>query len=132
MAKSMLATGPIAFLAAMPVAAQPLSDSSLVDAQRMALRSTIRAGCPPARNDDEIVVCGSREAEQQRHRLPLPVARVPTSADSAGGEQRAALAADSSHCTTVGRDQQCNGGLDLIGIGFTIVRAVIEAAARRD
>ena len=117
----------IALLAA-PVNAQSSSaiDQAIAD-QRTGLRAQLRLDCPRPEDDEEIVVCGSREEQDRRYRLP-PVEGAPQgAADRAGGEQRAALAIDSSTCTTVGRDQQCNGGLDMIGIGFTIARAIAQA-----
>jgi hypothetical protein len=53
---------------------------------------------------------------------------APPVADGAG----AALAIDTSRCTTVGRDSQCTSGLDVIGIGVAIARAIVQAAANRD
>ena len=92
----------------------------------------MRLDCPPAADDEEIIVCGSRAEDNDRHRLPLAAQPQPGAADRAGGEQRAALAIDSSRCTTVGRDQSCGGGLDVIGIGFAVARAVAQALANRD
>ncbi|WP_206185339.1 hypothetical protein [Sphingosinicella sp. CPCC 101087] len=116
---------------ASPAGAQPVDVDGLVAAQRETLRSAMRLDCPPAGADEEIVVCGSRDPGRE-HRLPLPVAREPRAGDRAAGEQRAALDIDSSRCTPVGRAQQCSGGLDVIGIAFTMARALGQALADED
>lgn len=110
-------------------AAQPGAPEDPVGRQREELREAIFPPCPRPVGS-EIVVCGRREEEEARaHRLPaLP--GTPGAADRAGGEQRDALAIDSSRCTTVGRHQQCSGGLDLLGIGVTVVRALVAIRAR--
>ena len=131
MTKSRKALPLLALLAATPAVAQPVDAERLVEAQREALRASMRLDCPAAGENDEIVVCGSRD-EDRDQRLPLPVPREPRAADRAAGEQRAALDIDSSRCTAVGRAQQCNGGLDMIGIGFAIARAIGAAIADPD
>ena len=40
--------------------------------------------------------------------------------------------AGSERCSAVGRDQQCGGGFDMIGIGFAIVRGIAQALVNRD
>ena len=121
-----------AALIAAPAGAQQLDAGGLVETQREALRTALRIACPPPEEEGEIVVCGTREERDRRHRLPPSPGAYPAAADRAGGEQRAALAIDSGRCTAVGRDQQCNRGLDMIGIGFAIARAVAQAIANRD
>ena len=118
----------IALIAA-PAGAQQTADQAIA-AQRSGLREALRLDCPPAADDEEIVVCGTRD-EASRQRL-TPVEQSRGAGDRAGGEQRAALAIDTSSCTAVGRDQQCSGGLDMIGIGFTIARAILRAVASPD
>jgi hypothetical protein len=115
---------------ASPGGAQPIDPERLIEAQRDSLRSAMRLDCPPA-GTEEIVVCGSRE-QGREHRLPLPAPREATAADRAAGEQRAALDIDTSRCTPVGRAQQCSGGLDVIGIAFTVARAIGQAIAEED
>jgi hypothetical protein len=128
-AKSRIAPGLLAaLLAAAPAGAQQSADQAIA-AQRSGLRQALRLDCPRG-EDDEILVCGSRE-EERRQRLP-PIEPAPSAADRAGGEQRAALATDTSRCTAVGRDQSCTRGLDMVGIGFAIARAVVQAIANRD
>jgi hypothetical protein len=91
------------------------------------VRDLIQRQCPAG--SDEIVVCGRRE-RPERYRLPLPAAPAPSPRDQAGGEQREALAIDTSRCTAVGRDQDC-GHVDLLGMGIMIVREVIAGLERR-
>lgn len=115
-----------------PASALPAGADQLIGTQRRSLRTLMRIECPSAEDPDEIVVCGSREEEDRRHRLPQATTASSSRASRAGGEQRAALAEAVDTCTPVGRDQQCNGGVDLIGIGFTVARAIAQAIANRD
>ena len=123
-------------LAATPpdaAAAQPAEVEQAIAQQQAGVRSLVRRDCrrPGADREEEIVVCGRRE-QDARHRLPLAVAGSPGPADRAGGEQLAAMRAGEDRCSPVGRAQRCNGGLDVIGIGFVIARAIAQARARRD
>ena len=114
-----------------PLPAQTASADALVERQRTELRAALRLDCPQSADEDEVIVCGTREPDQRERLAPIaPPSRGP--AHRAGGEQRAAMAAGSETCTTVGRDQRCNGGLDVIGIGFTIARAIGQALMNRD
>ncbi len=133
MALSRRATVPLILIGgSAPVAAQIDPPPDPVTRQQSELRQIIFPPCPRPVGD-EIVVCAQREEEEQAsHRLPLPVERTPSPADQAGGEQRAALAIDTSPCTTVGRNQRCNRGLDLIGIAATVAQAVFKAVRDRD
>ena len=131
MTKSRIAPGLLLLSAAGPAGAQAADIDSLIQARRGELRTALRLDCPPAGDDGEIVVCGNVE-EDRRYRVDPTVQASPRGADRAGGEQRAALAIDSSRCTAVGRDQRCTSGLDVIGIGFAIARAVGQALANRD
>ena len=133
MTKSRMAILALIPLSAMPVAAQSSLVEQRIEAQRSAVREALRLECPPAgeAGEEEIVVCGRRD-EGRRFRVEPIVTPSPRGADRAGGEQRAALAVDSSRCTPVGRDQQCTSGLDVIGIGFAVARAVGQALANRD
>ena len=87
--------------------------------------------CPPALNE-EVVVCGRRQGFQ-RYRLPMadPALGRGTGV-RAGDAQLYAMEANNQRCSAVGRDQQCGGGFDLIGIGFTIARGIVQALANRD
>jgi hypothetical protein len=116
---------------AAPLPAQTPSADALIERQRTELRSALRLDCPQSADENEVIVCGTREPDQRERLTPIaPPGRGP--ADRAGGEQRAAMAVGSETCTPVGRDQRCNGGLDMIGIGFTIARAIGQALANRD
>ena len=131
MAKSRIALTLIVLTVPAAAVAQAPTPDQLVEAQRSRLREAIRIDCPPAGDEDEIVVCGS--LGEDRHRLPLTPAPDPRGAGSrAGGEQRAALGIDSSPCTTVGPNPRCTQGLDVIGIAVTVARAVAQALANRD
>ncbi|MGZ8346073.1 MAG: hypothetical protein ACXWUP_03050 [Allosphingosinicella sp.] len=144
MTKSRRAPGRWLLLAAAsagaPLPAQTIDADALISTQHAELRQTLRLDCPPATDDEEIVICGSRD-EQERYRLP-PTQGPARSADRAGGEQRAALAVDSSRCAAVGPNQQCTRGLDMIiigpaapagaGIGFAVAHAVAQVIANRD
>ena len=132
MAKSRIALWLVAGLIAAPLRAQPDPAEALVERQRAELRAALRLDCRRPGDDSEIVVCGSREPDRQHRLEPSEPTGPPRAADQAGGEQRAAMAAGASTCTPVGRDQRCTGGLDVIGIGFTIARAVAQALMNRD
>ena len=132
MAKSRMAGTLIAaLLAAAPAPALAQSVDTLVAAQQDGIRGVVRPRCERSPDPEEIVVCGTRDDERYRVPPQLVPGSIPAGA-RAGGEQRAALAANDQRCTPVGRNQQCNGGLDVIGIGFTIARAIVQAIARRD
>jgi hypothetical protein len=87
--------------------------------------------CPPGLSD-EVVVCGRRLAFQ-RYRVPMadPVLGRGTGVRAADAQLHAMEANDQS-CSPIGRDNGCGGGIDLIGIGFTIVRGIAQALANRD
>ena len=124
----------LALPSARAAVAQPGAGEQAIAEQQSAVRSVVRRDCrrPGADGgEEEIVVCGRRE-QDARHRLPLAVAEPPTPADRAGGEQLTAMSAGDDRCSPVGRAQRCNGGLDVIGIGFIIARAIAQARARRD
>ena len=112
-----------------PAEAQIAVDYTLPPVADPPIRTEVRRGCPPAGSDGEIVVCGERDDDRYR------VAPSPTrdASHRAGGEQMGALADGTpSRCTTVGPNQQCTKGIDMIGLIFGIVRAVAQARANRD
>lgn len=125
MTKSRTALIALAALAASPAAAQPAAAGE--EPPSFSVRDLIQRQCPAG--DDEITVCGRRE-RRERYRLPLPVAAAPSPRDQAGGEQRAALAIDTSRCTAVGRDQNC-GSVDFLGMGIMIIREIVAGIERR-
>jgi hypothetical protein len=98
---------------------------------RARTRDIIDTECPQGQLE-EVVVCGRRPG-YQRWRVPLRGPDVsPGTRARAGDAQLHAMEAGSTRCSAVGRDQQCGGGLDVIGIGFAIVRGVTQALANRD
>jgi hypothetical protein len=99
---------------------------------RARLRNVVGTACTQGLLDSEVVVCGRREGIQ-RYRVPAadPVAGA-AMRSRPGDAQLYAMEANDQRCSPVGRDQQCGGGLDLIGIGFTIVRGIARALANRD
>ena len=98
---------------------------------RRQVSDMVGRACPPGTTDSDVIVCGRREGVS-RYRLPLPVAPTPGRGERAGGAQLAAMDAGSTRCSAVGRDQQCGGGFDMIGIGFAIARGIAQALANRD
>jgi hypothetical protein len=98
---------------------------------RASVREIMDTECPPGLSD-EVVVCGRRRSFQ-RYRVPMadPVFGRGTGV-RAGDAQLHAMEANNQSCSPVGRDNGCGGGIDLIGIGFTIVRGIAQALANRD
>ena len=125
MTKSRTGLFALAALAATPATAQLPAAGE--EPPPFSVRDLVQRQCPVG--SDEITVCGRRE-RPERYRLPLPVAAAPSPHDQAGGEQRTALAIDTSRCTTVGRDQNC-GSVDFLGMGIMIVREIIAGIERR-
>ncbi len=123
----------VPLLAAWPceAAAQAVNADEAIALQQAQVRGVVERRCPAAAGGEDIVVCG-RQERIQRYRVPLPVQGNAGPHARAGGEQLAAMDGGDDRCSTVGRDQQCGGGLDMIGIGFTIARAVVQALANRD
>ena len=96
------------------------------------IHAIIDRDCPPGLLDEEVVVCGRRPGFQH-YRVPMSGPDFSRGTRTrAGDAQLHAMAANDQSCSPVGRDQMCGGGLDLIGIGFTIVRGITQALANRD
>ncbi len=112
-------------------AAQGRTAEDAAARQQAQVRDMVAQSCPPGGEGNDVVVCGRREPVQ-RYRAPLPDIAAAGRHDRAGGEQLAEMNAGSERCSPAVRDQQCGGGLDMIGIGFTIARAVVQALANRD
>ena len=130
MTLSRTVAGLLAGFAASSAAAQAPIDYRLAPSPDPPLRTAIRPGCPSPTANEEIVVCGTRDRDE-RYRVP-PSVRAPSAAHRAGGEQMAALAEGPGRCSTIGPNQQCTKGLDVIGIISTLARAVARARANRD
>jgi hypothetical protein len=99
---------------------------------RARVRNLLDTDCPPGQLDDEVIVCGRRPGIQ-RYRVPMAEQAAAGGIPArAGDAQLYAMEANSQRCSAVGRDQMCGGGLDLIGIGATIVRGIAQALTNRD
>ena len=118
-----------------PVPPEPLTIVSAEEAlalDRVRMRDVVNTECPPGQLDEDVVVCGRRPGFQ-RYRVPMAGADVSEGTrERAGDAQLYAMEAGSTRCSAVGRDQACGGGLDIIAIGFTIVRGIAQALANRD
>jgi hypothetical protein len=99
---------------------------------RARVHAIIDRDCPPGLLDEEVVVCGRRPGFQ-RYRVPMAGPDVSSGTRTrAGDAQLYAMEGNDQRCSPVGRDQMCGGGMDLIGIGFTIARGIAQALANRD
>lgn len=139
----LLGSLPVAAQTGVPGDAPPLPQPGTADAPaivtadeaiamgRARVREIMETECPPGLSD-EVVVCGRRRGIQ-RYRGPMadPVFGRGTGL-RAGDAQLHAMEANDQRCSPVGRDNGCGGGLDLIGIGFTIIRGIAQALANRD
>lgn len=120
------ATSPAAAEQAGPIVG-PVTAEEAMAAQQARVRELISQRCPVGAEADLIVVC-ARDAPLPRYRLPLAEPGAGRTQERAGDEQHAAMAADSSRCTIVGRNQSCGS----IGIGIIITGGGIAAIQRRD
>ena len=116
--------------AAFPAATAAQGPEEAAARQQAQVRALVAQSCPLG-NGNEVVVCGRREPVQ-RYRAPLPELAATRTPERAGDAQLTALATDAGRCSPAIRDQQCGGGLDVIGIGFTVARAVVQALANGD
>lgn len=99
--------------------------------------------CPKASNPDEIIVC-ARRPEEERYRIPKALREEDRAAAIARQDQvganRAALASGQASaggigsCSTVGPGgiTGCTQGLDVVGVGRTIVEGVRSATEPTD
>ncbi|MFA7439396.1 MAG: hypothetical protein WCZ66_00325 [Sphingomonadaceae bacterium] len=99
--------------------------------------------CPKATNPDEIIVC-ARRPEEERYRIPKPLREAEKAAAAARvddvGTERAALvdgrrsATGIGSCSAVGPGggSGCTRGLDVMGVGRTIVEGVETATEPTD
>lgn len=118
-----------AFLSAPAAAAPPASAEEALARQQASLRSSLGLGCD--RDSGEIVVCGRPGPDPNR--LPLPVEPEP-GARTAGeaSDPRASLALTNQKCTTVGPNQQCSGGLPILGIALFLVQTAVKAVMEKE
>jgi hypothetical protein len=109
------------------LAAPPATPSTSADEALARQQSSLRAGLglDCTRDAGEIVVCGRQGPDPNR--LPLPVPREP-GARVAGEppDPSDALALSNQKCTTVGRDQQCSGGLPILPIAIWLVQTAVK------
>jgi hypothetical protein len=98
--------------------------------------------CPVASNPDEIIVC-ARRPEEERFRIPkelreLEAQQVPRRDDV--GAERAALASGRPSATGIGSCSAvgpggftgCTPGVDVVGVGRTVVRGIETATEPTD
>ena len=98
---------------------------------RVRMRDFVQIVCPPGQLE-EVIVCGRRPG-YQRYRVPMSGPDVSRGTrERVADAQLSAMEAGGTGCSAVGRDQMCGGGLDIIAIGFTIVRGIAQALANRD
>lgn len=116
-----------ALASASAAAAPPASADEALARQQASLRSSLDCD----RDSGEIVVCGRQGPDPNR--LPLPVEPEP-GARIAGeaATPREALALTVQKCTTVGPNQQCSGGLPILGIAFFIVQTAVKAIREKE
>ena len=129
MAKLLLAMAAAALAFAPAKGAPPASAEEALARQQASLRSSLGLGCE--REAGEIVVCGRPGPDPNR--LPLPVEPEP-GARIAGepSDPKESLALTNRKCTTVGPNQQCSGGLPILGIALALARAAAKAALEEE
>ena len=112
-------------LASGTAAAEPAEDEYDIGV----LRPLANLDCPDGSGTDEIVVCGRKPDDGDRYRLPLPV--EPTPGQRTRGEPLTAaeVASKRETCSTVGPNQNCGGGLDIIGMAAMIAVGVAKIVA---
>lgn len=114
-----------------PAVAQALTAEEAQDNYRRTFN--IADAAPACESPDgAIIVCGKRD--DTRHRLPLPA--QPTPGGKLRGDVPNASAergqAGTERCTTVGPSQQCGGGLPVIPMAVTAVKALVKLAEGDD
>lgn len=133
MARPRPIAGPLigAFLAAAgPASAAPSATAEEALArQQSGLQKSLGLDCD--RGGDEIIVCGRHGPDPNR--LPLPVPPEPGARHSGEPpDPSEALALSAEKCTPVGRNQQCSGGLPILGIAVMIVQTVAKAVLKEE
>lgn len=105
----------------------PLSAEEALERQISSLRSGLGLGCD--RDSVDIVVCARQGPDPDR--LPLPVSPEPGARRSGEAiDPSETLALSAEKCTAVGPNQQCGGGLPILGIAAMIVQTVVKAAVK--
>jgi hypothetical protein len=121
----------IAVLAAPAAAAEPLTAEGAMAGYRKMIEPVEEVACPKARDPDEIIVCG-RPGAKDPNRLPIPIQRMPGEIVHGEGVSPVAVASTRERCTTVGPNQNCGGGLPILGIAMTLVKVAVKAIQPRD
>jgi hypothetical protein len=119
----------LAGAAAPASAAPPATAEEALARQQSGLQKSLGLDCD--RGGGDIIVCGRQGPDPNR--LPLPVPPEP-GARHAGepADPGEALALSAEKCTPVGQNQQCSGGLPILGIAILIVKTVAEAALKQE
>ena len=124
-----IAAAALALASTSAPAEPPLSAEEALARQQSSLRSGLGLDCD--RGEAEIVVCGRQGPDPNR--LPLPVQPEPGARRPGEPvDPTATLALSAEKCTTVGRNQQCSGGIPILGIAAMIVQTVVKAALKED
>ena len=96
-------------------------------------RRPVGGSLPATRPPDDATIKFIARERIQRYRVPMAGPDFSQGTHiRAGDAQLHAMAANDQDCSPVGRDQMCGGGIDLIGIGFAVVRGIAQALANRD
>jgi hypothetical protein len=112
-----------AALAALPLpasaAGQVTSEQAMENYRLMTVEPP---ACPDGGDPDDINVCG-RRSPRDAYRLPLV---EPTPGERVRGEPISTVAAAGTRekCTVVGPNQECGGGLPLLGIAILLAKIV--------
>lgn len=118
-------------LAAPAGAAEPLTAESALTNYRNMIVSVDEVDCPRPRGPDEIIVCGKPGAKDP-NRLPFLVERMPGEIVHGEPVSPVAMASTRERCSTTGPNQQCGGGLPILGIAMTIAKVAMKAIRSDD
>jgi hypothetical protein len=103
----------------------PITADAALASYRRTFAPVAEIDCPKASGPDEIIVCG-RPGAADPNRLPLPIPRLPGEIVPGEGVSPVAVASTRERCTTVGPNQNCGGGLPVLGIAMAVAKVAIE------
>jgi hypothetical protein len=103
---------------------------NIVDAHQDAVARLARPECMRPASRDEIVVCGTSEAEQAYRYRVDPTWDSTVRASQWGAGQVGAMDAGTGSCSAVGPNQRCGGGLNALAIGRVLVRGLGRLLSR--